>query len=215
MSDLILRLKRHYLPCSALILTALIVLSFVFTKRDAITFTAQSTGYISIVILTFSLIIGTINLIRQNRNPVSTYFRRDVAIIGGILAVIHSVTGLFMHLRGRSWMYFLNKTDTGYSIRLDNFGLANYTGLISSLLIVFLLITSNDLLLRKLNSGTWKNIQRSAYFMFILAIVHCLLYRGVKEHFHLVYTFYVPLVSLVLVFQMIGIWLTVRQHKNF
>ena len=214
MNDTITRLKKHYLPLLSLVLIACVIFYIGWTNRDTITFITQATGYISIIILSISLIIGTVNILLKIKNPISTYLRRDISIIGGILAVIHSIAGLFVHLRGNNWQYFMNKTEYGYSIRTDNFGLANYTGLISALIIVLLLITSNDYLLKKLNSTNWKNIQRLSYLMFILAIIHCFYYRIVKEHLNLIYSFYIPLFIIVLTFQMIGMRLKLTKQKD-
>jgi sulfoxide reductase heme-binding subunit YedZ len=214
MNDTITRLKKHYLPLLSLVLIACVIFYIGWTNRDTITFITQATGYISIIILSISLIIGTVNILLKIKNPISTYLRRDISIIGGILALIHSIAGLFVHLRGNNWQYFLNKTEFGYSIRTDNFGLANYTGLISALIIVLLLITSNDYLLKKLNSTNWKNIQRLSYLMFILAIIHCFYYRIVKGNLNLIYSLYIPLFIIVLTFQMIGMWLKLTKQKD-
>jgi len=214
MNETIARLKKHYLPLLSLVLIAWVIFYIGWTNRDTITFITQATGYISIIILSISLIIGPVNILLKIKNPISTYLRRDISIIGGILALIHSIAGLFVHLRGNNWQYFLNKTEFGYSIRTDNFGLANYTGLISALIIILLLITSNDYLLKKLNSTNWKNIQRLSYLMFILAIIHCFYYRIVKGNLNLIYSLYIPLFIIVLTFQMIGMRLKLTKQKD-
>src|SRR5665647_1379871 len=156
------RLKKHYIPLISLIIIAGLIFYIYRGKRDAITFITQTSGYISLLILTVSLIIGSLNLLLKYKNPISTYLRRDIGISGGILAVVHSITGLFVHLRGKMWLYFLNDAK---HVRIDNFGLANYTGLISALIIILLLITSNDYFLKKLNPQKWKNVQRLSYLM--------------------------------------------------
>jgi len=237
MNETIARLKKHYLPLLSLVLIAWVIFYIGWANRDTITFITQATGYISIIILSISLIIGPVNIFLKIKNPISTYLRRDISIIGGILALIHSIAistylrrdisviggilalihsiaGLFVHLRGNNWQYFLNKTEFGYSIRTDNFGLANYTGLISALIIILLLITSNDYLLKKLNSTNWKNIQRLSYLMFILAIIHCFYYRIVKGNLNLIYSLYIPLFIIVLTFQMIGMRLKLTKQKD-
>jgi methionine sulfoxide reductase heme-binding subunit len=214
MNDTITRLKKHYLPLLSLVLIACVIFYIGWTNRDTITFITQATGYISIIILSISLIIGPVNILLKIKNPISTYLRRDISVIGGILALIHSIAGLFVHLRGNNWQYFLNKTEFGYSIRTDNFGLANYTGLISALIIILLLITSNDYSLKKLNTTYWKNIQRLSYLMFILAIIHCFYYRIVKGNLNLIYSFYIPLFIIVLTFQMIGMRLKLTKQKD-
>ena len=213
MEGIILRLKKHYLPLLALILIAGLFFYFNRANRDTITFITQASGYISLIILSASLTLGTVSLLLKNNSPVSTYFRRDINITGGFLAVIHSTAGLFVHLRGKTWLYFLNQTARGYSIRVDNFGLANYTGLISALIIILLIITSNDYLLRRLNPARWKNIQRLSYPMFVLVIIHCYFYRIGKQNTDLIYWLYLPVLIIVLIFQMIGVWLKLRRKS--
>lgn len=213
MKAIISRVKYHYLPLLFLVCIVVLVFYFGWARRDAITFITQASGYISILIISISLMVGPMNIMLNRKNPVSTYFRRDISITGGVLAIIHSVAGLFVHLRGNNWQYFLTMTDHRYSIRLDNFGLANYSGLISALIIILLLLTSNDYFLKKLNQTNWKNIQRFSYLMFILGIIHCILYRIVKENLSFIYSFYLPLFTIVLTFQLTGAWLT-RRHTS-
>ena len=214
MIEIIQRIKKHYLPMIFLILLTGFIFYLAKGNRKAIPFITWSSGYISIIILSISLIIGPVNLLLKYKNPISTYFRRDVSIIGGTLAIVHSIFGIFVHFGGKIWPYFLKKTETGYSIRLDNFGLANNIGLFSTLIIVLLLITSNDYLLKKMKPDNWKNIQRLSYLMFILTIIHCYYYRIVAKNLDLLYFLYIPLVIIVLTFQMIGVWSKLSIYKE-
>ena len=156
------RLTNHYFPLIVLTLLIGLIFHFIWAKKDLITLTTDVFGYIAIVILAFTLIIGSINILLKRKNPTSSYFRRDIGIMGGILAVLHSVLGLFVHFRGNMWQYYLTKTSFGHTIRLDEFGIANYTGLLSGILILLLLATSNDYLFWKLQTR-WKKIQRFSY----------------------------------------------------
>jgi len=205
MNSIAVRLKRHYLPLLILSVISALIISLMWDNLDAISFTAISTGYISLFLLAASLVIGPINLLLKRNNPQSSYFRRDLGIYGGLLAVVHSVTGLFVHMRGNMWTYFLNKSEQGYSIRLDDFGLANYIGVISALLIILLIITSNDYSIKKLNPANWKNIQRITYLMFALVLLHSIYYRIVANDLSRMYYLYLPLLGLILVFQFLGI----------
>ena len=211
MNNLIARFKIHYLPLLSIVLIGCLIFNKNWPKRDAITVITDASGYISIILITFSLLIGPFNLLFKRINPVSTYFRRDIGITGGVLAVIHSVAGLFVHLRGSNWKYFLNETELGFSVRLDDFGLANYTGLISALIIIVLLITSNDFSFRKLNPFVWKNIQRIAYLAFLFAIIHSVYYKIVQTNLDLIWYLYLPLILVVFIFQMVGIMLKTRK----
>ena len=208
------RLKNHYLPALFLILLFGFFLHFIWPKRDLITIVTDITGYVAILALVISLLIGPVNLLLKRNNPVSNHLRRDIGIIGGTLAIVHSITGLFVHLRGSNWKYFLNKTDLGYTIRLDNFGLANYFGLLSTLLILVVLLTSNDYTLKKMGQATWKNVQRVTYFVFILAILHSVYYRVVSNNYFLIFYLYIPLFVIVLLFQNMGIWIKWKDKKK-
>lgn len=37
------------------------------------------------------------------------------------VVIVHSITGLFVHLRGTPWKYFFTKNEDGYLVRLDKF----------------------------------------------------------------------------------------------
>ena len=116
-------------------------------------------------------------------------------------------------MRGNGWQYFLNRTEHGYSVRLDHFGLANYTGLFSALIIVLLLITSSDYFLKKLGPGSWKSIQRLSYIMIILVFIHCYFYRIGNNNLSPFFWFYIPLMAVILTFQMLGVTIKLKGRK--
>ena len=207
------RLLKHYLLFFSLITVSSIIFCVIWSKKDTITLIADTSGYIALIFLSASLVTGTIKMSLNQINPISSDFRRDLGITGGVLAILHSITGLFVHLRGHCWQYFLNKTAQAYSIRLDNFGLANYLGLISALIILVLLLSSNNYSIKKLNPKNWKNLQRLSYVMFILAIIHCIFYRIISSNFSLIYTLYLPLVSIVMLFQSYGVYLKFKERR--
>lgn len=190
------------------VLTVLTVVAFSYRnpKWDFITLIADSSAYMAIVLIAGSLIIGPINILLKYKNPTSTYFRRDIGISAGVITLIHSICGLFVHLRGQMWKYFFERNDQGYFIPFDDFRLANYTGLLSTLLIVAVLVTSNDYSMMKLTVTRWKNIQRLSYVMFLFAIVHVIYFRRVMDNPSLLYSFYLPLLVVVAGFQGIGAW---------
>lgn len=206
------RLLKHYLPLSLISIIIGTIFYFIWTKKDLITIITDVSGYIAIVLISVSLTIGSINILLNRINPTSSYFRRDIGVFSGILVLIHSLFGLFVHLRGNMWQYFFHKTNNGYSIRFDDFGLANYTGLLSALLIIALLVTSNDYFVVQLKVTIWKNIQRLSYLMFILAIIHIIFYR--LNNPGLIYYFYLPLAAVVLIFQASGFLKRINNDKT-
>jgi sulfoxide reductase heme-binding subunit YedZ len=66
-------------------------------------------------------------------------------------------------------------------LRHDLFGFANYTGLISSLILLLLLATSNDLSLRALGTPQWKQLQRWNYLAAALAGAHAIAYQVIEK----------------------------------
>jgi sulfoxide reductase heme-binding subunit YedZ len=183
-------------------------------QHDVIQFITDVSGYISLFLLAISLILGPMNVILKQKNPVSTYIRRDIGIFGGSLALLHSGTGLFVHLRGKPWLYFLKESGNSLSIRLDKFGIANYTGIFAALIIILLLSISNDYFLKKLKAAKWKNLQRFAYFMFIFVLAHSVLYRVSANNNHLIYYLYIPIFFIILIIQFYGLRLTIRNRLN-
>ncbi|TXE11197.1 ferric reductase-like transmembrane domain-containing protein [Algoriphagus aquimarinus] len=211
--NIVTRLKIHYLPMFALSVTFCIIF-YLFWKPTLpiVPFITYTSGYLSICLLAVSLILGPINLMLKLKNPISTNIRRDIGIFGGLLGLIHSVVGLFMHFTGRPWLYFVEEVEKGFAIRKGNFGLANYTGLLGAFILILLLVISNDYFLRKLKAAKWKNLQRFTYLMFVLVIAHSIFYRLNADKVDLIIYLYLPIFLTILAFQLIGIWLKTRKN---
>jgi sulfoxide reductase heme-binding subunit YedZ len=199
---MIKRIFKHYLPITISCAIAEYIFYLNWQEKDTIIFITDATGYIAFILLSITLILGPFNILFKRKNPVSTYFRRDLGIYGGLLAVVHSSAGLFVHLRGKPWLYFLEESGNSLSIRFDRFGMANHTGLLGVLIIILLLVISNDFSLKKLKSFRWKNLQRFSYFMFILVVAHSILYRASANDISLIYYIYIPVFLFVLILQL-------------
>src|SRR6266851_6719359 len=160
------RSKRHVTLASGAI--AITCLAFAATPPPDIRHRlSMATAYAGLNFLAVSLWIGPWNVLRRRPNPVSFDLRRDIGIWTGILAILHTVIGLTVHLRGRMWMYFFKSL---HPLKLQNtqFGSANFTGLGASLLFLMLLAISNDVSLRTLKTLRWKSLQRWTYAAFLL-----------------------------------------------
>jgi len=150
-----------------------------FSKRqDLISHFSIATAYPALVLTAAALVLGPWNVLRGRHNPVSFDSRRDLGIWAGVMAVIHTVVGLNVHLRGRPWLYFV---DEHKRIRHDVFGFSNDTGLIAALLFLLLLAISNDLSLRRLGTRRWKSLQRWTYVAAALTGLHAVAYQQVEK----------------------------------
>jgi sulfoxide reductase heme-binding subunit YedZ len=147
-------------------------------RRDLIGYISIATAYPALFLTAVALFLGPWHVLRRRANPVSFDLRRDIGIWAGIMALLHSVVGLNVHLRGRMWLYFV---DQQYRIRHDWFGFGNDTGIVAALLFLLLLAISNDLSLRGLGTRRWKSLQRWTYGAAILTILHAVAYQHVEE----------------------------------
>jgi hypothetical protein len=87
-----------------------------------------ATGYVALVLLGITLLIGPANLLLRRRNPVSSYLRRDVGAWTAIFSVVHVIYGLQVHDRLSDFLnYFV--TPDGNPLT-NSFGLGNWTGLL-------------------------------------------------------------------------------------
>jgi methionine sulfoxide reductase heme-binding subunit len=193
------RLTRHYLPFS--IVTGLVLMFFLKTLPGGDERTqwkwSMATAYAGLALLGFTLLVGAFNVLRSRPNPISSDLTRDAGISATLVSIVHVAVGLFVHM-GSPWLYFFYPAGEKYLIplRYDAFGLANWIGLTSTLILIGLFTTSNDLSLRKLGRGRWKTLQRSNYFLFGFVALHGIAYQILEKRT-------VPLILLLVL--MIGI----------
>jgi len=150
-----------------LLLSALSVATLYYTRsfKDVLSRASFALAYPALALIAATLLLGPWNILRKRKNPVSSDLRRDIGIWAGILSLLHTPAGQCVHLRGRPWLYYFYRDSERHTLpfRHDLFGFANYTGLISALILIALLATSNDYSLRILGTPRWKQLQRWNY----------------------------------------------------
>src|SRR5689334_7825961 len=150
------RLLRNVGIVAAAILVYFVVVTATSYSSQVLFRLSMATGYTSIVLIGWALLIGPWRVLRGRSAPVSTDLRRDVGIWGGLFGLAHVATGLFVHLRDPLKYFFYRDAKHALPVRYDLFGFANWSGLAATLLLVLLLVISNDLSLRALGSRRWK-----------------------------------------------------------
>jgi sulfoxide reductase heme-binding subunit YedZ len=176
------RLLKHHAVLGAATCAALAALYWTRPYPDAISRASFATAYPALALLAATLLLGPWRVWRGVSNPVSNDLRRDVGIWAGSVSVAHAVAGQCVHLRGRPWLYYVyGPAEHHRGMRHDLFGLANYTGLLGTLLVIALLATSNDLSLRRLGAVQWKKLQRWNYVVFALVAVHAFAFQSVEK----------------------------------
>ncbi len=93
-------------------------------------------------------------------------FRRELGVLMGCLALVHGL-GYFI-----SPHIFFGTDQSFFSIGVFSWEKGITTGLVGLLLIMPLLLTSNNLSLRFLGGKTWKRLHRLAYPAFFFIVLH-------------------------------------------
>jgi sulfoxide reductase heme-binding subunit YedZ len=173
-----------------------------------------ATGYVALIFLGLTLLIGPANLLLRRRNPISSYLRRDVGIWTAGFSVIHVFFGLQAHSDGEFSLMLRYFFAPNGGLLTNSFGLANWTGLAATVIAVGLLTISSNFALRKLKAGPWKWLQRMNYALFALVILHAFFY-GALLRTTSPYTLLLELtVIAVLVAQILGVWLWRRKQAH-
>jgi methionine sulfoxide reductase heme-binding subunit len=175
------RLSRHHLPlalaCSAALL-ALVV--GVFDGRSVFRW-SMATAYVALVLLGITLSIGSWQLLRSGRSPLSSDLRRDVGIWTGLVSLAHVAVGLQVHMRSMVLYFFVPDSSGWWLPRVDAFGLGNWAGLLATLVLLLLLALSNDASLRRLGRTRWKALQRYSYAGAVLVVLHGVVYQVLER----------------------------------
>jgi len=165
---------------------------------------SMATGYASVALIGWALLIGPWRVMRGRSAPVSTDLRRDVGIWGGLFGLAHVGTGLFVHLGDPLKYFFFRDQARRVPVRYDLFGFANWSGLAATLVLVLLLLISNDISLRKLGSRRWKAWQRWTYWAGALVVAHGLAYQWIEKGNGGWVWVFVPVVIIVAAMQLDG-----------
>lgn len=169
----------------------------------SIHYLSLATAYASLIYLTLSLLVGPVRVLKGGRPIISSNRRRHFGIWSGVFAIAHVASGLNVHLSGDYLAYFFSLRSGGFAIRprLDQFGLANDLGLVATLIIIVLLCISNNVSIRKLGIARWKTIQRLAYVMAAIVVVHSAVYMVIERRLAVLVWLFVAIVILTLTAQ--------------
>jgi len=140
-----------------------------------------ATAYVALGLFVITLGFGPYAALKGRRYPVSTDIRRDFGIWSALIAIVHVIVGLQVHLRGKMWEYFVHPVKGSLLPRIDPFGAANYTGLAAALIFAALLATSNDASLRRLGTGRWRSLHALVTWCLVFTLLHAVTYQFVEK----------------------------------
>jgi len=172
------RFLRHASLAAASL--AIVVLSALYLQQRSVAYAVSlGTAYASLFCLAVTLGLGPWHALRGRPLPTSSYLRRDFGIWTALFALVHVGFGLFAHMDGNIWLYFV-RSPPQHAFpwpRIDPFGLTNDLGLAAALLLLVLLALSNNWSLRRLGAMRWKAWQRSSYWVAAAIALHAAIYQ--------------------------------------
>ena len=172
-------------------------------------------GYLSLLLICVTLLIGPLNLLRLRHNPVNLDLRRDVGIWAGIAGCLHVLLVLQgTLLNGQLLLYFMQEGCCGYIPQLNVYGISNDFGLFATLILLLLLTLSNTVSLRVLKGKQWKRLQRLNYLLALFAVVHTFGFQYLNLRVPFFFLVVIILIILVLVCQGLGIALTLSRQRR-
>lgn len=147
------------------------VATLVFARThsdDWIARASMATAYGALGLLAIALAIGPVATLRGRRYPVGTMLRRDIGLWSAVIAVVHVIIGLQVHMRGQMASNSLSPSQGTPLPRVDPFGIANYTGAAAALILGSMLATSNDWSLRRLGAMRWRRVHAYGQWALVL-----------------------------------------------
>ena len=177
------RLLRHHLALFALSGTLVLMMALLIRSEHWPFRLSMATAYVGLMLLGATLLIGPIRVLRGRAAPIaSNDLRRDIGIWASIVSLAHVAVGLQVHLNSML-LYFFREVgpDKHLALRYDLFGLANYIGLVATLVVALLLALSNDWSLRRLGARKWKSLQRWNYAGFVFIALHGAIYQVIEK----------------------------------
>ena len=144
-------------------------------ERGVLAAAAFVSGYLAIALLAVTLLIGPVRRLARRRSPAHIRFRRRVGVAAAVMSATHTGIGLQVHVGGHILRYFTG----GGRYLIDEFRLANWTGLIALLALAPAFVTSSDRAMARLGLENWKRLQRLTLLAAPLALLHAIAYEHI------------------------------------
>lgn len=201
------RVSRNLGIAGIATVVTLLVFTLATDKQSWAFRASMATAYSSVLLMAWALAIGPWRVMRGGAAVTSVDLRRDVGIWSAGLAIAHVVTGLKVHVGGDMLGYFIYRPSDGphaIPIRTDPFGITNWTGLVAALVLIFLVMISNDRSLRSLGATRWKRLQSLTYVGAVLTALHGIVFQLMDRRSWPFIGVFLALVVTVLALQLRG-----------
>lgn len=199
------RLYHHgTLAATSFLMTSLVaLLGSGDTLLDAI---SLATAYICLVFMAIALCLGPLRALRSGQLALNIYLRRDIGIWAGMAGLVHLFVATELSMSQRYMEVYVDISSRGLSeaLRADLFSWGSIIGFLVGILVLMLLILSNNKIFKLVGPTWWKRLQRFAYPTFVLSVLHGFAFQALEaRHVFLICIVFVVFIG-VLVLQISG-----------
>jgi DMSO/TMAO reductase YedYZ heme-binding membrane subunit len=176
-------------------------------------------AYASLVLLGVALAIGPLARLDARRLGRLVPLRREVGVVGAVLALAHVVVSAKVHLEWK-WLQFFFTYSGGRrtGVDLEPYGIASWLGLAAVILLLPLVLTSNDWAERYLGASGWKWVQGHSYTVFALVAFHTAIYLnqaiGIKARGTSFWRVFWLVVAIVVALQWLAFAVTIMRRRR-
>lgn len=141
-----------------------------------------ATAYLCLVFMAVALSVGPLRAVRSRPLVLNIYLRRDVGIWAALVGLVHLFVATELSMSQDYMAAYVNLSTSGLSgeMRAGLFSWGSIAGFIVGLLVLLLLVLSNNWIMRTMGSKWWKRLQRCAYVAFILTVIHGFAFQALE-----------------------------------
>lgn len=135
---------------------------------------SMATAYNCLLLLAIALSIGPVNVLRSGRPVINSYLRRDTGIWAAINGIVHLILATSLSMTPQYLDSYVKISSHAMNIqtRESLFLWGSLAAYIVGILLVMLLALSSNKAMQRVGLRWWKRLQRMAYLVFILTVVH-------------------------------------------
>ena len=151
-----------------------------------------ATAYLCLLLMASALSLGPLRVLGSNPLPVNIYLRRDIGIWAGVTGLVHLFVATELSMSPRYMQLYVNisKGLLPDTTRAGLFSWGSIAGFVVGIIVLMLVVLSNDKIMRFIGTKWWKRLQRLAYPAFVLTVLHGLAFQALEAR---------PVIAIVIV----------------
>ncbi len=141
-----------------------------------------ATAYICLILMAVALCLGPLRALRSAPLVLNIYLRRDIGIWSGLAGLVHLFVATELSMSQSYMELYVNHSTSGLSnsMRESLFSWGSIVGFLVGVFVLLLLILSNNAIMRFVGSTWWKRLQRFAYAVFVLTVLHGFAFQALE-----------------------------------